>query len=96
MDNTIKFSVDSKNKGKRLDVFLSDNIGQFTRSFLKKLIEKKQVILNNKITSSPSTKVKYKDLIIVNIVEKNTKDIAPKKIDLNVIYEDKSILVINK
>ena len=96
MDNTIKFSVDSKNKGKRLDVFLSDNIGQFTRSFLKKLIEEKQVILNNKITSSPSTKVKYKDLIIVNIVEKNTKDIAPKKIDLNVIYEDKSILVINK
>lgn len=96
MDNTIKFSVDSKNKGKRLDVFLSDNIGQFTRSFLKKLIEKKQVILNSKITSSPSTKVKYKDLIIVNIVEKNTKDIAPKKIDLNVIYEDKSILVINK
>ena len=96
MDNTIKFSVDSKNKGKRLDVFLSDNIGQFTRSFLKKIIEKKQVILNNKITLSPSTKVKYKDLIIVNIVEKNTKDIAPKKIDLNVIYEDKSILVINK
>lgn len=96
MDNTIKFSVDLKNKGKRLDVFLSDNIGQFTRSFLKKLIEKKQVILNNKITSSPSTKVKYKDLIIVNIVEKNKKDIAPKKIDLNVIYEDKSILVINK
>mgnify|MGYP003951136401 FL=1 len=96
MDNTIKFSVDSKNKGKRLDVFLSDNIGQFTRSFLKKLIEKKQVILNNKITSSPSTKVKYKDLIIVNIVEKNTKDIVPKKIDLDVIYEDKNILIINK
>ena len=96
MDNTIKFSVDSKNKGKRLDVFLSDNIGQFTRSFLKKIIEKKQVILNNKITSSPSTKVKYKDLIIVNVVEKNTKDVIPKKIDLNVIYEDKSILVINK
>ena len=96
MDNTIKFSVDSKNKGKRLDVFLSDNIDQFTRSFLKKLIEKKQVILNNKITSSPSTKVKYKDLIIVNIVEKNKKDIAPKKIDLNVIYEDKNILIINK
>ena len=80
MDNTIKFSVDSKNKGKRLDVFLSDNIGQFTRSFLKKLIEKKQVILNNKITSSPSTKVKYKDLIIVNIVEKIQKILLQKKL----------------
>ena len=96
MDNTIKFSVDSKNKGKRLDVFLSENIGQFTRSFLKKLIEDNQVKLNNKITPLSSTKVKYKDLIIVNIVDKNTKDIVPKKINLDVIYEDKNILIINK
>ena len=50
MNNTIKFSVDSNNNGKRLDVFLSENIGQFTRSFLKKLIEDNQVKLNNKIT----------------------------------------------
>jgi len=96
MNNTIKFSVDSNNNGKRLDVFLSENIGQFTRSFLKKLIEDNQVKLNNKITPLSSTKVKYKDLIIVNIVEKNTRDIVPKKIDLDVIYEDKSILIINK
>ena len=39
MNNTIKFSVDSNNKGKRLDIFLAENINQFTRSFLKKLIE---------------------------------------------------------
>ena len=96
MNNTIKFSVDSNNNGKRLDVFLSENIGQFTRSFLKKLIEDNQVKLNNKITPLSSTKVKYKDLIIVNIVDKNTKDIVPKKIDLDVIYEDKNILIINK
>ena len=48
MNNTIKFSVDLKNSGKRLDVFLTENINQFTRSFLKKLIENKQVKLNNK------------------------------------------------
>jgi len=96
MDNTIKFSVDLKNSGKRLDVFLSDNINQFTRSFLKKLIESKQVKLNNKISSSPSTKVKYKDIIMANIVEKNKKNITPKNIDLDIIYEDKSVLVINK
>ena len=96
MDNTIKFSVDSKNSGKRLDVFLSDNINQYTRSFLKKLIESKQVKLNNKISSTPSIKVKYKDLIIANIDKKNEKVIAPKKINLEVVYEDKNILIINK
>ena len=85
MDNTIKFSVDSKNSGKRLDVFLSDNINQYTRSFLKKLIESKQVKLNNKISSTPSIKVKYKDLIIANIDKKNEKVIAPKKITITIM-----------
>ena len=96
MNNTIKFSVDSKNSGKRLDIFLSDNLSRFTRSFIKKLIENSRVMLNNKISSSPSTKVKYKDQIIANIIEKSKKDTNPKKIDLNIIYEDRSILVINK
>mgnify|MGYP001338865868 CR=1 FL=1 len=96
MNNTIKFSVDTKNSGKRLDIFLSDNLSQFTRSFLKKLIENRQVMLNNKISLSPSAKVKYKDQIIANIIEKNKKKINPKKIDLNIIYEDRCILVIDK
>ena len=38
MNNTIKFSVDTQNSGKRLDVFLRENIENYTRSFLKKLI----------------------------------------------------------
>ena len=96
MNNTIKFSVDVKNSGKRLDVFLSDNISNYTRSFLKKLIESKKVKLNNRISSSPSTKVKFKDLIIANIVESDVKNIIPKKISLDIIYEDKSILIVNK
>ncbi len=96
MDNTIKFSVDLKNSGKRLDIFLSDNINQFTRSYIKKLIENKHVKLNDKISLSPSVKVKYKDKIITNIVTINERNIIPKKINLDVVYEDRSILVINK
>ena len=79
-----------------MDIFLSDNISQVTRSFLKKLIESKQVKLNNKITLSPSVKVKFKDKITANIVEKKYNSIVPKNIDLDIIFEDKSILVINK
>jgi 23S rRNA pseudouridine1911/1915/1917 synthase len=96
MNNTIKFSVNMKNSGKRLDVFLTENIDQFTRSFLKKLIENRQVKLNNEILLTPSTKVKYKDQILINLLENKTQDIVPKKIKLDIIYEDKDILVINK
>ena len=96
MNNTIKFLVDVKNSGKRVDIFLAENIRQYTRSFLKKLIESKQAKLNQSIISSPSTKINYKDQIIINIVDKNKMDIIPKKIKLEIIYEDDDILVLNK
>ena len=38
MNNTIKFSVDEKNNGKRIDIFLRENVTSLTRSYLKKLI----------------------------------------------------------
>ena len=96
MNNTIKFSVDIKNSGKRLDIFLSENVTQYTRSYLKRLIENSHVKLNNKILNSPSTKVKFQDQIIINNIEKSNLNIVPKKIELDIVYEDKNILVINK
>ncbi len=68
MDNTIKFSVDVKNSGKRLDVFLTNNLKDFSRSSLKKLIDEKRVKLNNNTFATPSTKVKFRDQIEVNII----------------------------
>ena len=96
MNNTIKFSVDSQNSGKRLDIFLTENIKNYTRSFLKKLIENRQVKLNNNFIISPSERVKFKDQININILQKKEQNIVPKKIKLDIVYEDKDILVINK
>ena len=96
MNNTIKFSVDTKNKGKRLDVFLTENIRNYTRSFLKKLIENKQVKLNDNLIVSPSTKIKFEDQITVKIVQKNEQNIIPKKIKLDIVFEDRDILILNK
>ena len=59
MNNTIKFSVNRKDSGKRLDIFLTENINEFTRSFLKKLIRRKQVKLNNN-SLLPSLKLNIK------------------------------------
>ena len=96
MNNTIKFSVDTKNSGKRLDIFLAENIKDFTRSYLKKLIINKQVKLNNATILLPSIKIRYKDKININIIQKSTKNIIPNKIELDIIYEDKDLLVLNK
>ena len=96
MNNTIKFSVDEKNAGKRLDVFLAEKINHLTRSFLKKLIENDQVKLNKNVLITPSSKVKFKDQIVINIVENHGQSIKPKKIKLDIVHEDDDILVINK
>ena len=96
MNNTIKLSVNSKNSGKRLDIFLTESINNYTRSFLKKMIELKQVKLNGKVSTSPAVKIKYKDQISVSIIKIITKDIVPKEIKLNIIFEDKDIIVLNK
>ena len=96
MNNTIKFSVDNKNSAKRLDVFLTEKLKKFTRSYLKKIIENNQVKLNNKITTSSSTKIKFNDQISIKLIERNNLNIVPKKIKLDIKYEDKDILVVNK
>ena len=63
MHKTIEFLINKKNSGERLDVFLSKNINNFTRSYIKKLIEKNNVKLNKIINTSPSTKIKTKAAI---------------------------------
>ena len=63
MNKTIKFSVEKEDNLKRIDIFLSEKIKEYTRSFLKKQIEKNNLNINNKIVRSPSTKIKTNDQV---------------------------------
>ena len=96
MNNTIKFLIDDSDSEKRLDIFLSNKIDTLTRSNIKKIIELENVTINKKIVCSPSKKVKLNDLIMVNLVIPITEKLLPNKIKLDVHYEDKDILLINK
>jgi len=96
MNNTIKLLVNLKKDKKRLDVFLSEEIKDFTRSYIKKLIEKKCVKLNNIVVTSSSIKLKTNDKVSLKIVEPKKNELIPKNIKLETIYEDKDILVVNK
>jgi len=96
MNNTNKISVNIKNSGKRLDIFLAENIKKFSRSYFKKLIENNGVILNNIICKSPSTKIKFKDEITVNTNQRSEQSLVSSKIKLDIVFEDKDILVLNK
>ena len=96
MDKTIKFLVDKKDSGKRLDIFLSTEIKSLTRTFIKKLIEKNNVKLNDIVINSPSAKIRSNQKIIVNLIQKESVTIVPNNIKLNIIYEDRDLLIVNK
>ena len=96
MNKTIEFSINKKNNGERLDVFLSKEIKNLTRSYIKKLIEKNNVKLNKITNTSPSTKIKTNDKIIINIIEEENLKIIPSNIKLEIVHEDKDLLIINK
>ena len=96
MNNSMKFLVKPKDQGMRLDIFLSSKIDNLTRSYIKKIIDTGNVKKNKLILNSPSTKVKTGEIISINFIKQEEQKLIPKKIKLDINYEDKDILIINK
>ena len=76
----MNFLINEYDDGERLDVFLSKNINDFTRSYIKKIIEQEHVTLNKKIIKSPSKKIKTNDSILINLIIPNVEKLLPSKI----------------
>ena len=66
-NNSTKFSIKEEDSGNRLDIILAKLIPDLTRSNLKKIIELKEVKINNSIEKSPSKKLKTNDVIEINL-----------------------------
>lgn len=79
----------------RLDTFLSENMSGLSRTHIKKIIDQGEVSINKK-KAKPSSKVKKGDSLVINIPIPEPSDIPAEKIPLNIVFEDDSIIVINK
>ena len=79
MKKTIKLLVDQKDNNKRIDVFLSEIIKEFTRSYIKKLIERKNLLINGRVINRGSTKIKVFDSIKFSLENKENNKLIPKK-----------------
>ena len=60
MNKTMKFFVDKRDAGTRIDIYLTKKISKFTRSFLKKIILTKNLKINNTVSLFPVYKDKNK------------------------------------
>ena len=95
MSNHITLSVSNESTGTRLDKFISDSCKEISRSLVQKLIGEKLVLVNEKPSKS-SYRVKRSDEIIVKLPELEELKVKPEKIKLDVVFEDKDLIVVNK
>jgi 23S rRNA pseudouridine1911/1915/1917 synthase len=79
----------------RVDVYLSEQLKDYTRSALKKLFESGFVTINGKI-AKPSQSVNVGDKVEVALPEPKQYEAVPQDIPIDIIYEDDDIAIINK
>ena len=88
--------VKAGDRGQRLDVYLSKNLPDLSRSRLQRLIEAGQVNVNGQVCFEKNYRLEEEDQISLFIPEPEEPVIEPEEIRLDVIYEDKDLLIINK
>lgn len=93
---TYKYIIPEHLTGQRLDKALSLLCHESTRSQIQKAIKNNQTVLNNKIISNLSSRVKENDVVEINITEEIPENIEPVNIPLDIVYEDSDLIVINK
>ncbi len=80
----------------RLDRWLSENLPDLSRSRLQQLIEQGNVQVNGKVCTSKKAAVKTADRIQVEIPPIQPLKVKAEEIPLDILYEDDSLLIINK
>jgi len=93
--NPLIVTVEGADEGKRLDAFLADQIGGWSRSRLQRLIEEGDVLVNEKEVKS-SYKLRKGDEIDIDLTEEPAARFEPEDIPLDIVFEDEYLAVINK
>jgi len=93
--NSFEYKVDEGSVGTRLDVFISNEFENKSRSYIQGVIDGGAAFVNCKCRKS-NYKLKIDEIIILSIPEPVELNVAAENIPLDVIYEDIDVIVINK
>ena len=88
--------VPNNSNGSRIDKFLQTKFKDFSRSKLQSLIREGNIKINNNVIYETSKKVKYDDDVEIFFPDPKETLIRPRKIPLDILYEDEDIIIINK
>lgn len=86
--------AEASDTGKRFDAYLAQEL-ELSRAFAKQLIEEAHAVVNERPVK-PNYRLKEGDQIRVELTAQEELRAVPEDIPLDILYEDKDIIVINK
>ena len=87
--------IDEEQAGIRIDKYLAETMPDLSRSYIQKLIKDGQVTVNQ-VPQKANYKIVVGDCLTVEEPELKEPDIVPENIALDILYEDKDLLIVNK
>ena len=94
--NSLIHRIIADQKGIRIDIFLSSKLDFISRTRIKKLISKGQILVDEQIVK-PSFILEGEEQIYCDLKESNDRVLLePQNISLDIIFEDDYFIVINK
>ena len=90
-----EYKIGEEEKNIRLDKVITNIDNNISRTSVQRLIEEGKILVNKK-QEKPSYKVLEGDIIEIEKEEPKEIDLKPQEIPIDIIYEDKDILIINK
>lgn len=93
--HTYVFKITEELDGERIDKALGSLVDSLSRSFIQKFIKDGKVTVND-VTVKASFKVSTDDEVVFSLPEAVEPDIPAENIPLDILYEDKDVIVVNK
>ena len=90
-----EYIVKQEDIGRRLDSYISSINNEITRTAAQRLIDEGHILVNGK-KQKVAYKVNVNDIIKIEEIEAKTIELKAQEIPIDIIYEDKDIIVINK
>lgn len=92
----ILLKIDENQKGTRIDLVLSVALEDFSRNHIQKIIEQGMVTVDGQVCLSKKKKLECGQEIEVVLPPVKNIEIEPEDIDIDIVYEDDEMLVVNK
>ena len=93
--NEIIMEITPEMEGERIDKCISNYLESLSRSYIQKIIKDGKAYVNDAVVKA-NYKVKVDDKVQFEIPDCEEPDIPPQDIPLDILYEDKDVLVVNK